>query len=284
MNPVKIAAIVLIISAGLVGSYFIIKNSTSPLPSSQTQGVSALTPPIQNPLKWVENTVKSLADNFLVERGANIKTENEDTVNLTELVAQAMFNKMRSLDEEGKNPFEGQGFDLNDPKNQKLLQETVASIRDPSTIFNPKIEDKNLKISSDNSKEAKLVYLNSMQKIGQEYFSDPSFQREAEQIMKDIQLDCLGSGNTINSKMASAYNDIATNYLNISVPSDWSNLHKELITHFKKGYLIFEAITNCVKDPIKGYVAAETLFQFGYENQIVREALKRKLVEVGLLP
>jgi len=123
-----------------------------------------------------------------------------------------------------------------------------------------------------------------MQKIGQEYFSDPSFQREAEQIMKDIQLDCLGSGNTINSKMASAYNDIATNYLNISVPSDWSNLHKELITHFKKGYLIFEAITNCVKDPIKGYVAAETLFQFGYENQIVREALKRKLVEVGLLP
>ena len=284
MNPVKIAAIVLIISAGLVGSYFIIKNSTSPLPSSQTQDVSALTLPIQNPLKWVENTVKSLADNFLVERGANIKTENEDTVNLTELVAQAMFNKMRSLDEEGKNPFEGQGFDLNDPKNQKLLQETVASIRDPSTIFNPKIEDKNLKISSDNSKEAKLVYLKSIQEIGQKYFGNPGFKRDSDQLIKDINQDCLGNGNTVNSKIAIAYNDIATNYLNINVPSDWLDIHRTVIIYTKRGHLIFKALANCAMDPIKGWLAMKTLPQFASESQIIQEVLKKKAAEISLLP
>jgi len=278
MNPIKITTIILIISAGLVGSYFIVKKASPPI--SDREDVSPLNETdslFQKPIQWVEK----LKDFVNKQEEEPQNPAPEDSLNLTKMVAGSLFGRMKNLDQSSKNPFEGQGIDINDPENQKLIEEAVADITDP---FNPKIENKNLKISGDNSKEAKLNYLKSIQEIGQKYFGNPGFKRDSDQLIKDIQLDCLGSGNTINSKIASAYNDIATNYLNISVPSDWSDLHKELITHFKKGYLIFEAIANCYKDPIKGYVAAETLFQFGYENQIVREALKKKLVEVGLLP
>jgi hypothetical protein len=283
MNPIKITTIVLIISAGLAGSYFIIKNSTSPLPSNQTQDVSALTPLIQNPLKWVESMVKSFTDNSSVERGDNIKTENKNTTNLTELVAKTMFGQMKILDQRGKNPFQGQGFDPNDPQSQQLIQEALASIQDPAAFFNPSVEDKDLKISTDNSRETKAQYLKIIGDISQKHLGNSEYQRSAEQIIQETEQDCLSyRSDSINLQLNASYKNAAQDYLGINVPSEWTNIHKQMIAYFKKGSLIYGILGNCSEDPIKGYLAAQELPQFISEAQIIQDKLNKEVAEVNL--
>jgi hypothetical protein len=191
---------------------------------------------------------------------------------------------MKGLDQSGKDPFESDDFDLNNPQGQELIQEIIASIYDSSAFFNSDIKNEDLKISSDNSKEAKLSYLKSISEIGQKYFSDPLFDRSAEQIVSDINRDCFGGGGTINAEIAAAYDDMAIKHLKVSVPSDWTFFHKEIIGNLKKGGLIFEAIANCPIDPIKGYLAGEALPQFSSETLLIQEGLRKRGVEIGLLP
>ena len=278
MNPIKITTIILIISAGLVGSYFIVKKASPPI--SDKEDISPLNETdslFQKPIQWVEK----LKDFVNKQEEEPQNPAPEDSLNLTKMVAGSLFGRMKNLDQSSKNPFEGQGIDINDPENQKLIEEAVADITDP---FNPKIENKNLKISGDNSKEAKLNYLKSIQEIGQKYFGNPGFKRDSDQLIKDINQDCLGNGNTVNSKIAIAYNDIATNYLNINVPSDWLDIHRTVIIYTKRGHLIFKALANCAMDPIKGWLAMKTLPQFASESQIIQEVLKKKAAEISLLP
>jgi len=281
MNPVKIAAIILVIGAGIVGSYLIVKNPAAPLLPEQIESDSAQNFLIKNPIKWIENAVANLNNIGNEDSGAAKTTDNEDANNLTRLVAKAMFGKMRGLDEAGKNPFTEQGFNLNDEENQKLIQEIMAGIEESSGLFNPQAENKDLKISSDNSKEAKINYLNASGRIWQKHFSNPAFPRSDEQMVRDFDLNCLGGGKTVNSEVAGAYRNIAADYLNLNIPSDWLVIHKETIVYVKKGHLIFEAIAGCAADPIKGYLAGKALPEFATETKIIQKKLKEKVTEVG---
>ncbi len=297
MIPPKIAAMLLIMGAGLVGSYLIIKNSVSFLSASQiknnsSQELSDQELLNQNPIKWLENKANSFTESIKdmtnlgkpATKGTDSANANdENSVNLTEMVAKTMFNKMKSLDQSGQNPFQGQGFDPNDEQSQKLIQDAVASMQGQGNLFNPKIEDKDLKISSDNSKEAKFNYLISMQEKIRKYFNDSSLQPSEDQLMKNINQDCFGGGGSANSKIAEAYNSAANENLNISVPSSWTDIHKETIFFLKKGNLIFGAIAGCSIDPMKGYLAVQALPQLASEIIATQDALKKKSAEDGLL-
>ncbi len=297
MIPPKIAAILLIIGAGLVGSYLIVKNSIPFLSASQIKNNSGQESSDQellgqNPIKWLENKANSFTESIKdmanLGKPATMGTDNanandENSVNLTEMVAKTMFNKMKNLDQSGQNPFQGQDFDPNDEQSQKLIQEAVASMQGEGNLFNPKIEDKDLKISSDNSKEAKFNYLISMQEKIRKYFNDSSLQPSEDQLMKNIDRDCFGGGGSANSKIAEAYNNAANENLNISVPSSWADIHKETILFLKKGNLIFGAIAGCAIDPMKGYLAVQALPQLAGEITATQDALKKKADEDGLL-
>jgi hypothetical protein len=281
MNPVKIAAIILIISAGLVGSYFIIKNPIPPLPSGQTQDASALKPLVQNPLKWVENTVKSLTDNSPVERDNNIKTENKNTTNLTELVAKTMFSQMKNLDQGEKNPFQGQGFDPNDPQSQQLIQEALASIQDPAAFFNPSVEDKDLKILTDNSLSAKIKYLEEIREIIQKQFGDSNqYKKDAEEIIQEVNNDCFSTGSPKHQKLINTYQSLINNLIPVYVPSDWLDFHKRVISHYKKNYLIYKTLVNCPNDPIGAYLAAQSFPSLIEEAVNIQNLLSDKYREV----
>lgn len=281
MNPVKIAAIILIISIGLIGSYFIIKNPISPSPSSQTQDVSASKPLIQNPLKWVEDTVKSLTDNSLVEHGDNIKTENKNTTNLTELVAKTMFSQMKNLDQGEKNPFQGQGFDPNDPQSQQLIQEALASIQDPAAFFNPSVEDKDLKISTDNSLSAKIRYLEEIREIIQKQFGDSNqYKKDAEEIIQEVNNDCFSTGSVEHQKLIKIYQSLINDLIPVYVPLDWLDFHKKIIFHYKKNYLVYKTLVNCPNDPIGAYLAAQSFPSLIEEAVNVQNLLIDKYKEV----
>lgn len=297
MIPPKIAAILLIIGAGLVGSYLIIKNSVPSLSASQiknnsSQELSDQELLNQNPIKWLENKANSFTESIKdltnlgksgTEGAVSANANDENSVNLTEMVAQTMFNKMKSLDQSGQNPFQGQGFDPNNEQSQKLIQDAAASMQGQGNLFDPKIEDKDLKISSDNSKEAEFNYLISTQEKIRKYFNDSSLQPSEDQLMNNINQDCFGGGGSVNSKIAEAYNNAANENLNMSIPSDWIDIHKSTIFYLKKGHLIFGAIANCIVDPMKGYLAVQALPQFAAEITAAQDALKKKAAEDGLL-
>lgn len=293
MGPTKIAAIVLVIGAGLFGSYLIIRNSVPVVPNGQAEeALSAGKPLAQKPVKWIEEATKFLNDpaknlansgSFLAESENKSGDASKNPVNLTELVAKTMFGQMRSLDQSDKNPFQGQGFDPNDPQGQQLIQKAIAGIEDPAALFNASVDDKDLKISQDNSKEAKIQYLKAVEEIAKNRrLNDFEYQRTSDQIIKDVNNDCLGSGSSLNKELAGIYRSVVDDYIRLNVPFDWSDFHKSAIVYFKETNLVYQSLANCSNDPIKGYLAAQALPQLLEDGLKVRNLLNEKYNEAGL--
>jgi len=260
MRYAKILGVILIISAGIIGSYFIIKNSKADLlnngikeiNNNSTSGIIS-----KNPLKWVENTVQNITNNSLnsFSNNKDDKIDNKNTINLTELVAKTIFSQMKSQDEAGNNPFQGKNFNLNDAESKKIIQEAINNIQNSKTLFNTLIEDNELKISNDNSKNAKLNYIKAIEEITRTRFNNPRYQRTSEEIINDINNDCFFAGkDSLNKDLAQLYKNLVIDYLNLVVPSDWLDLHKRIITHFKTAQLVYEAFVNCINDPMMNLI------------------------------
>ena len=289
MKPLRIAAIILVISAGLFGPYLILRNAAPSIADEKTSEISqTLNSPDKNPIHWLEkaaesstNSAQGLADlnQFLTENKEVFKTGNKNSVNLTELVAGSLFGRIQQLDQSGENPFQSQGFDPNDPQNQQFIREAVAGINDPAAFFGSSVEDKDLKISNDNSKEAKLEYFRGIISIHDKWFSNPEFERSVDDLIKDINGDCLGSVSDTDKDLAIAYPQITDGLLSLSVPSDLLDYHREMLSASKTNSLIYQALVNCSSDPIKGYMAVQVLPNQFTQALKVMELLAKKIQE-----
>ena len=227
---------------------------------------------------FISNPIESLGlNNENNEVDGNNDFEN---INLTEFVAKSSFTQMKNLDQSGKEPFEN--MDPNDPQNKAFIEKAIAGIGDPSSFFNPTVDEKDLKISQDNSKEAKIQYLKELEQITNNHLNNPKYFREIEQIAKDIQTDCLTGGLSIHKELAQLQRDLLKDNLNLTIPQDWLSLHKDSINYYKKANLIYSALAGCFQDPIKGSLAAQALPQLIKENQIIQNAFYDKWLEMGL--
>ena len=191
-----------------------------------------------------------------------------------------MFSSMQKLDQSGTNPFEN--FDPKSSESRKLIQEAIANIQTPSSFFSQSVDDKDLKISLDNSKEAKAEYIQNIEKINQKRFSDSKYQRSLEQIASDVNNDCFGGDSSLNRETAVLYQNLTDDYLNSSVPSNWLDLHKAIISHFQKAHLVYLALADCLTDPVKGSLAVKVLPQLTEKAQEIQNLLGSKAKEANL--
>lgn len=283
MKAFNVAAAILVIGAGAVGSYLIIKDSTPTTNLEQgivqkaVDGLKTQDFLSENPLSWLNNSTSTS------ESGSKINSfsagqKNYQPVNLTQLVAQSMFGSMQKMDQSGENPFGN--LDPNNPESRKLIAEALNNFQNPSLIFGQSIDNKDLKILSDNSKEAKAEYIQNIEKINQKRFSDSKYQRSLEQIASDANNDCLGSGSSLNLETAVLYQNLTNDYLSLSIPFDWLDLHKAIINHFQKAHSVYLALADCSADPIKGYLAVKTLPQLTEKAQEVQKLLEAKAKEI----
>ena len=279
MKAFNIAAAILVIGAGVVGSYLIIKDSTQ-ITNLEQGIVQEAIDGLKNPLSWINNSTSTSESTDSKINSFSVGQKNSQSVNLTQLVAQSMFGSMQKMDQSGENPFEN--FDSKNPENQKLIQEAIAGIQDPSLIFSAAIDDKDLKILADNSGEAKAEYIQNIEKINQKRFSDSKYQRTSEQIANDVNNDCLGNGSSLNRETAFLYQNLTNDYLNLIVPSDWSGLHKEIVNHFQKAHSVYLALADCSADPVKGYLAVKTLPQLTEKAREIQNLLESKTKEANL--
>ena len=257
MNPLKLGAMILILTAGLAGGYLIIKDS-KPAGSGSYIILESSGKAVENsqksPIQWVEkvrdfisNPTGSLEKFSGADSAAAEKIDsNNPSSNLTEFVAKSVSGQMQYLSQSGKD------FDPNDSKNQEIIKKALASLQTPS-LFNESINDKDLKISQNNSIEAKRFYLESMGKIvinSSNVFSiNP---------IKALDKLIYGDASAIN-QVINYYTETYKNFLSIAVPSDWLDLHKRYLTVSKQMEIIYRGMADFQNDPVKAALLGDAL-------------------------
>lgn len=280
---------ILVVVTGLVGSYYII-NGLNFLPSLEvninnseikdkngTNEKLSYESPVQSPIKWLKDSIDgnsgTSTDGQVINSGDN----------LTKYIADSLFGQMKSADNKGINPFE-----ILDPKNsdgQKMMASALGNFDNPELVFIPIINEKNLSISSDNSKEAKIKYLNEIGGLIQKSsIENPEGPRSPSQIIDDIKVDCNKfNQNSQNNKISALAKDFAGDLMKLTVPSGWLNFHKQIIYNFERTSLIYAGLANCSNDLIRGYLAAQELLKLSDESKKINNSLIEKYKEVGMM-
>ncbi len=258
---VKIFFVILILVSGAVGSYFIIKNSavSSSATSNSTNEISEkISQSIQElknlPIQWSENN------------------ENNSSNNLTQNIGQDVFEQIKGIDFSKQNSASlPANFDLMTAGlTKEALQKQLADFNLISDI-----SDSELKIYQDNSKEEKTKYLDTIGKINKKDLGD--FNKNYLLIIVDVfqKLD-VSSANQI----ADIYKNLAADYINTLVPSDWLETHKKIIIHFKNSETIYRAMASYLTDPIKGYLALEVIQDSVNNGEQVNLLLQKEVNEL----
>lgn len=254
MNPIKIGIISLIIIAGLAGSYLIIKNSgtmdTGNYVTIESGGKIAES--VKNsPIQWVEKTLKKFSDaDFAVAEKTDLKEidSGNSSLNLTDLVAKSVSGQIQYLSQGGKD------FNPNDPKNQEMIKKAIADMQSPPLFEGIIVENKNLKISNDNSKKAKQEYFEAIGKISQKNFS--GFNKTHIEALSEL----VERNNAyFVIQLADIYKNTVNDYLNLTVPSDLVSIDKKMIVHFKTAQKIYEDIANFNIDPVRAQMSFQMI-------------------------
>ena len=253
MNPLKLGAIVLILTAGLAGGYLIIKDSKTAGSGSyitlESSGEAAEKSQ-KSPIQWMEKAKDFISDP-IESLGLNDKADgnNFDNValfNLTEFVAKSVSNQMQTLDQKGV-----ENIDPNDPQNQEAIKKAMAELQNFS-LFDESINDKDLKISQNNSKETKSKYLMETGQIilknSNNDYKNP--QKALENFSDNFNVSGV-------RQIADAYSKIFDGFLNTKVPSDYLSLHKRYVVLLKKAKETYQGLVDYSNDPVRAALSMQ---------------------------
>lgn len=285
MERFKIAAIVLVLFGGLSGSYLIIKNSIPAVEikneiiekSSISEGTI-----IEKPIQWVKNlSFKNISDVFeekkaLINQQGIVLNNSNSINNYTESIAKSMFDKMKTMDQNGDNPFEN--INLNDSENKEITQNILADLENFSSGLNSvkNIDIKDIKISKDNSLEAKAKYLESVGKIimdnSSESYNKPHIAVERLAVSGDVaRLD----------KLISAYSNILNNLLITAAPSDFSDIHYRYVNFLNKTKTFYSEIKVFKNDPIRIQLLVSLIAEITKEDLDIKQEFYQKVLEIN---
>ncbi len=238
MKALKIIIVILILATGLVSSYLIVKNSKLAISDKPIKNSENLNnaPIAENPIQWMENATSS---------------KNSSENNLTENISQDILDQIKSGDLLNQN-------DQNFASGIDLISGNLAPniLKNNQIDFNliSSISNTELKISQDNSREAKVKYLEATIEINKKDFA--GFNKSYFGVILDVFQKLDSSSAT---QLADIYKNLANDYLNLNVPADWVNIHKDIIIYYKNAEIVYRAMANYSNDPIKGYLALETV-------------------------
>lgn len=262
MKSPKLGLIILILSLVFAGTYFI----ANIFNRSEKQSISAQQLPL---IKLSSLKPESLSPENLDEKN-----------NLTKALGQNLFEQIQTSDlinkEANKLPSNADINSISEQLTNSVISESLADFKLVSVIY-----DSDLKISPDNSKEAKLKYFEDLNKIVLARFNNPSHKTTPSQTIENINTDCFGNGSSLDKELADFYPKVVDDYLNVVTPSDLLSLHKKIVAHFKNAHLIYQALANCSQDLIKGYIAAQVLPDFAEETIAIQNLLEVKYKEIN---
>lgn len=285
MERFKIAAIVLVLFGGASGAYLIIKNSIPAVEikneiiekSSMSEGAI-----IKKPIQWVKDlSLNNISDIFeekkaLINQQGIVLNNSNSINNYTESIAKSMFDKMKTMDQNGNNPFEN--INLNDSENQKLTQDIIVDLENFSSGLNSveNIDIKDIKISKDNSLEAKAKYLESIGKIiidnSSESYNKPHIAVEKLAASGDVSgLD----------QLIRAYSNILNNLLITAVPSDFSDIHYRYVNFLNRTKTFYSEIKMFKNDPIRIQLLIPLVTEITKKDLDIKQEFYQNVLEIN---
>ncbi len=278
MNMFKIALAIFVIVAGIAGSILIVKDSgkiseEKSAGKLENQKKAEILSTGEKPIQWIaekqERKEIGLKENYKKSEDNSVNSSK----NFTETVARSIFSGMRRLDQENKSPFDY--FDPSNPSgknSKKAVESAISSLENPLSFLEVSINDGELNISADNSKEAKIRYLETIKKIiaenADEFYLNPLIALEKITLSNDI------SG--VNH-LEEIYSRLSSDFSNVSTPSDFAELHKKYILFSKKTSAVYQNIAGFYDDPIKSYLAAQVLPEMiKTEAEIKKEYIQKE--------
>ena len=269
---IKISTIIFILSAGLIGSYLIIKNSVPTTENTENKEGSTSENnelSLKNPLQWVEENVLNKTD----DKSISDSQDNQSGNNLTQSLGQSIFEQIKPLVKASQNG-EGSTPDIN------LMSGNLTEdfLREHSGDLNliSDIDDSKLKISRDNSRKAKIRYLNITGDFNKRDFGN--FNKNYLEIIIDV---FRNSDTSSARQLANIYRNLADDYFNTEVPSDWVDFHKKMIIYFKNSETIYSAMAEYLNDPVKSYLALEMVEKISVDDaQEIENLINKKIQEV----
>lgn len=277
MDKAKFVLTFLAASGIIMGGYFFannIRNGDDALDGKKIKDTLGLTDPLRKG--------EADGDGFFQENGSAY-TLTDAQGNITRMVAQSMFLKMRQMDQSGENPF-GE-LDTSDPDTRAMIEDTIRDI--PDTIFKTAIDTSELKITTDNSRSAKVRYIEGIGRITKKYFSGADIGRftigSTQELIDNVEKDCFGEGpSTKNAEISKAYEEVFREYKNMTVPSSYIALHKLMLGYFRELSDIYGAFGMCKEDPIRAYVGIDRLPDVYAKAPDIQNMLNEKASELGL--
>lgn len=277
MDKVKFALTFLVAAGIITGGYFFANNNSAIKEAIEKQTTG-------NKL-GLDNPLQKGEVNGSASQGMNKAYVPTDAKgNITMMIAQSTFMKMRQLDQTGTNPFGS--LDTSDPKTRAIIENTVSNV--PEAIFQTAISTSELKTTSDNSRTAKVSYLEGIGVITKKYFyTGSSADRfkigSMQELTNSIETDCFGGGSlTRSAELSKAYGEVFEEYKLLTVPTSWISMHKQILMHFKELSDIYGAFENCKVDPVRAYVGIDKLPEVYARTSDIQKLLNEKAIELGL--
>lgn len=200
-------------------------------------------------------------------------SENFDKkINLTESLGKNVFEEIKKQTETNPDFFSSVP-DIN-TLSQKIIKN---SLENNKFLFTQSINETDLKISQDNSKETIIKYLAAINEIAQARMGN--FNKNYLEVLSSI---VKKNDFPLAGRFADINKNIANDYLKLTVPSNWIDIHKKLITHFKNSEIVFQAISDYSKDPINAYLAVQMIDQLETEVKKNKNNLYQKMSEIEL--
>jgi len=204
---------------------------------------------------------------------APFSSENFDEKNnLTQKIGENVFNQIKNQNETNPDFFSSVP-DIN-AISQKIIKD---SLENNKFLFTQPINETDLKISRDNSKETIIKYLAAINEIARSRMGN--LNKNYLEVLSDV---AKKNDFPLAGRFADINKNIANDYLGLTVPSNWIDIHKKLITHFKNSEIVFQAISDYSEDPINAYLAVQMIDQLETEVKKNQNNLYQKMREIEL--
>jgi len=255
---IKISAIILILGAGLIGSYFIVKNSAPVAGTIKGLAEKNNESPVKNPIQWVEeNVLNKLGELSKIGLGDKSASDNQPEKNFTQAFSQMIFEQIKSKNEQGLTEKDGEAA-ISAPNENFLSQElfdkflSQSSSNNSSGLYHPKVDEKKFKISQDISSANQIQYIKNLESISQKHLA--GFNKTSSDILNEI----VEKKDASSAKqLADIYKSIADDSYQIVVPTNWVDFHKAFLSHFYSSQSLWEAIADFQNDTLRTYLAAQ---------------------------
>lgn len=258
-----------IIGAGITGAYFIIQNPTpvnlTTISKNLNNYLKGNNPVANNPL-IARNSDDSSKSVF---SGMPEETSNPSQLNLTQAMSKELAENLAKNNPQGPENIEGKKW-LNVPDTEQLSEDLITKAAenfDP-LAFRPVINDKDLKISSGNTKQNLTNYLSAFNKILRESALKISQPEKLEDIFSEeifVQ--------TINS-LINVHQFAFDEFIKLAAPSSILLIHKEEMELLGTKINIYKKILDYKTDPVTAILAGQESKNIDEEFKVLSEQIK----------